>query len=268
MLHLFRDRLEVAFASDRLTISHASPSLRLRTSHTQLDVPGAAEGEPAWQAALAVLRGYMQKDKCSCELTVILSNAFTRYQLLPAQPEIEGFVEEETFVRFKFREAYGDAADSWLFSWGPGLNIESQPVAAIDRALFEGLQALCAESGARLVSVQPYLMALFNRIRRKDLDLIVYEGGRACALAMRDGSCRQLMMSKMADWANQLPSYIARYCLMAGDKQMPRTMLLCLPSKLDPKSLPANVSVTQLVATPDALVRDAIQRNWHKGVKL
>ena len=268
MLHLFRDRLEVAFAADRLTISHASPGLRARTAYTHLDVPAAAAGAPSWQAALTVLRAYMHKHKRPCELTVVVSNAFARYQLLPAQPAIEGFAEEEAFVRFKFREAYGDAADSWLFSWGPGLNSEPQPVAAIDRALLDGLEALCAESGSRLASVQPYLMALFNRVGRNDLDVVVYEGGRVCALSMRRGSCQQVVMSKMADWANELPLYITRYSLMIGNKENLPAMLLCLPSRLDVKSLPVEGNVTQLIATPDALVRGAINRNWHKGAKL
>lgn len=254
MLHLFRNRLSVALASDHVTVSHTKPGLGQAAVHTELYIgPATRGGVATWEHALTALRQYLQELARPAELSIVLSNEFVRYQLLPAQPEVNGFTEELAYVRFKFREFYGDAVDAWEFSWGPGFRVEPQVVAAVERALMHQLAELCQEFKVSLVSVQPYLMALFNHVAKPSIDFMVYESGRICSGAVRNGKWLWLTTSRAADWDAELPAHIERYYLLKEHSDSEQPLHLYTPYPVDARRLPPNRNILPAVLTLETL---------------
>jgi len=134
------------------------------------------EAEP-WHGALEVLRREAAGWRTRVGVSVVLSNHFVRYAVVPEQdatPE-----EELALARFLFAKIHGERAKAWE------VRVSEQLACAIDAALLEGLKACFPKSGkARLVSVQPYLMAAFNRARRR-----IPPEGAWLLLAERERTC-------------------------------------------------------------------------------
>ena len=116
-------------------------------------------------------------------VTVVLSNHFARYTTV--QPQ-DGATPEElvALARFQFAKIHGERARGWevrLSRPGGGARLGC----AIDASLLERLKACFPKAGrARLISVQPWLMAAYNRWRgripREGAWLYLAEPGRAC----------------------------------------------------------------------------------------
>jgi len=117
------------------------------------------------------------------DVTVVLSNHFARYTTVPPQ---DGATPEElvALARFQFAKIHGERARGWevrLSRPGGGARLGC----AIDAGLLERLKACFPKGGrARLISVQPWLMAAYNRLRgripREGAWLFLAEPGRAC----------------------------------------------------------------------------------------
>ncbi|HEV3008679.1 MAG TPA: hypothetical protein VGX52_06565 [Burkholderiales bacterium] len=139
--------------------------------------PRPPEEPHPWQGALEDLTRKIAALRTRTDVSVVLSNHFVRYAVLQEQdatPE-----EELALARFQFAKIHGDRAKGW------DARVSEQLACAIDAALLEGLKACFPRTGkARLVSVQPYLMAAFNRSRRRipreGAWLLLAERGRTC----------------------------------------------------------------------------------------
>lgn len=122
--------------------------------------------------------------------TVVLSNRLVRYALVPFDPAVSGAGEEAALARFHFVRIHGERAKAWDIRLGEAHGA-ARLACAVDAGLVDALRA-CFAGKARLVSIQPYLMAAFNRVRarleRAPAWLAMLERGRAClALASCDG---------------------------------------------------------------------------------
>lgn len=122
------------------------------------------------------------------DLTVVLSNHFVRYALLPWSDSLDTAEEEEAFARHQFTRIYGERAAGWSFRCSEGAAGDARLAGAIDTELLDKLRATFARPPVRLVSVQPELMAVYNRHRKAvpaaGAWLVLLEPGRAC-IALR-----------------------------------------------------------------------------------
>jgi hypothetical protein len=110
-------------------------------------------------------------------VTVVLSNHFVRYAVLPADTGAATPDEELALARFQFAKIHGERAKTWEVRVCDGL------ACAIDSALLQDIKRMF-KGKARLVSVQPRLMAAYNgarrRIPREGAWLLLAERGRTC----------------------------------------------------------------------------------------
>jgi len=125
-------------------------------------------------------------------VTVVLSNRLVRYAVVPFDAQVSGAEEELALARYHFVRVHGERAKSWELRLDEAPPGAPRLASAIDAGLPAAIRAAFAGSGARLASIQPYLMAAFNRSRRalarESAWLALAEGGRAClALATREG---------------------------------------------------------------------------------
>jgi len=125
--------------------------------------------------------------------TVVLSNSYVRYTVVPFDAAVSGPEEELAMARFHFTRLHGERAKGWdlRLSEGP---LGAAPLAsAIDADLVGAIRGCFpAASNVKLVSLQPYLMAAYNRWRnvlaKEDTWLALPENDGAClAYATRAG---------------------------------------------------------------------------------
>ena len=275
MLPLWSDSLQIVLAPERVTLVLKSAGFKSREIFSKSMPCAAAEhGEHAWQPALRAMKQLLQENKSSAvNTTVMLSNHFVRYQLIKAQPDLSTHEEEQAFVRFCFSEVYGDEANHWALRWGAGLDVAPQVASAIDQLLIDQIEVALNTSGAKLSSLQPYLMAAFNHVRQfidvKPNWFVLVELGSACVSFLRDGDWQLLHSSRLGtDWAAELPRVLGREFQMAGPAGESGQMLLCLPGYIDHKRLvPENHSLRILTMTPEMLLQGAVQSVVATGVK-
>ena len=105
------------------------------------------------------------KDLPMGKVTVVLSNHYVRYALVPWSTALSGAAEETAYVRHHFVRIHGERAKAWSFRASPASGAAPRLCSAIDTSLLEELKRLFAKTKSKLVSVQPQLMATFNRWR-------------------------------------------------------------------------------------------------------
>jgi hypothetical protein len=190
---LVRPRVVVGLSPATVAVAtlEGAAKPRLAAKRT-LECDPAAGGAP-WQSAVGALREVAAQMKdLRCDVTVVLSNHFVRYALVPASETLAAGDEELAFARYCFAKVHGDRAKAWDVRLS-GADAGSPRVAsAIDTALIATIQACFPASGRpRLVSVQPYLMAVFNRSpARKGKHsgwLLLVEAQRACLAFIEQG---------------------------------------------------------------------------------
>ena len=144
------------------------------------------------QGALDALQeGLAAWDDLRGEATVVLSNAFVRYAVVPHAGEVTRTDERIALSRAHFTRIYGDRVREWELRIAPCARGEPGLAIAVDAALLEALK-LCfhGKRHLRLVSVQPYLMSAFNRWRARvpaaGAWLVLMEPDRTC-VALLEG---------------------------------------------------------------------------------
>ena len=263
MSPLLRDQLHVFLGPDELVIHHVNRRIfGNKVSMSTTPCPEADSNQALWQPAIDQLEKTMGLIGNKCELSVVISNAFVRYQLLDAQAELKSYEEESAYVKFKFNEIYGGISNHWDFTWGPGLQVSPQVVTAIDQALLLKLKALCVAFHARLISVQPSLARLFNALNKQSksdgLRFIFIEGRHLCAGLLAKGQWVGLRSARFEGvLQDNLSDMIEREFVMTDTSMVNQELVLCLPQKIDIHSSSSR-PVLVLVARPAGLLVNAI----------
>lgn len=125
--------------------------------------------------------------------TVVLSNSYVRYAVIPYDAAVSGPEEELAMARFHFSRVHGERAKGWDLRLSDGPAGTARLASAIDAGLVASIRGCFpGGSGVKLVSLQPYLMAAYNRWRgalaKEDAWLMLPEPDGAClAYATRAG---------------------------------------------------------------------------------
>src|SRR5262249_21577236 len=150
-----------------------------------------------WRPCLEALEhGLAQAGWKDADATVILSNHFVRYALVPWSEHLASDAEKRAWVQHHFAELYGEAAAGSEYRASEDRPAGSCVATAIAADLLAGIRSAFGQTSLALRSVQPYLMAVFNRWRPRIKDsaawLLVPEAGRVCLAALADGRWRKL----------------------------------------------------------------------------
>lgn len=234
MLPSWRDHLHIALCPDRLVLLRMQRGLRPRPA---AKLAMTCDGGEGWECALAALAAETAKPEWqNADVTVILSNHFVRYQLLPWSDQLGSNEERAALARHCYGEVYGAAAAEWDLRWS-----EDQPGApwlasAVESALLERLREIMQQAGLRLHSVQPYLMSAFNRWRKEFNGewqwFVLGEPGRLCVAQIQGGSWRSIRSHRVAgEWKEEAALILEREMLLSEDA-MPQEILLQAPEEL------------------------------------
>ena len=196
MSRLSRERVQIALSPHQVDMVRLVTGWKTQVKerkHVRCAQPGE---RPNWSAALVALREMLeQPDAPKAPATLILSNHFVRYLVLPWSAELVTPAEEAEFARARFAQVFGDKARQWSIrtSSAPA-GVERIAVAA-DAALLEALTHILEASGLTLESCQPALMAQFNASRSRIGDnawLVSAEPGRLLLAWIRGGQWRSV----------------------------------------------------------------------------
>lgn len=214
MLPLLRDRYCVALRPDGVAL------VRRRRGTSALDLKGhlacapAVEG-PAWGPAVEALKRFAARPETTAgDLWVVLSNHFTRFQLVPWNGELASVEELQNFAAAAFENVYGEASASWDVRLSPEKAGAPRIASAVDRALLDALRDAVAGTNLTLVSVRPYLMTAFNALanpfRNRDFIFLLAEPGRAGLLAAVDQQWRSVRTGALEDGPEAMAALIER----------------------------------------------------------
>ena len=235
MLRLWRDRLTLAIAPDRIVLVRGSGGPRPKLlAKAIVPVTGAETG---WKAAVDTLAKTLKSDQQWQDAAVgaVLSNAFVRYQLVPWSDEIGGLEEREAYVRQSFTQVYGDAAAEWAYVVSDVPRGAAWFACAIDRDLLLLLEQGVTQTNSELVSVTPHLMPAFNSarqaIKRKDCWFVQVEKDRLLLALISGGHWQMLSSRKIAGerWQQELPLLLEREWHLNGISQVPREVVISAP---------------------------------------
>lgn len=221
MSPLWPERVSVGLCPDRLLVS--------RRAATQVVGVAPAPEAPAWRAAVEALPAALG-ERAPRRLTVILSHHFVRYALLPWSAALKSEEAWRAYAEHRLAAIYGAPAAPWALRVSATAPRGARIACATEQALLDALQAKLRDSGVRLASVQPHLMAAFNRSRRRlrgaSCWLVVEEAGRLALALIERGAWRSLRSRRVdAHWRDALPTLLAREGALLGLGEAPPPLL-------------------------------------------
>ena len=198
-----------------------------------LELP-AGEG---WRGALSVLAEVV-KPHAGREAGVVLADEFVRYALLPHNDAVKSPHQWLALARHRFGALHGAVAADWdvkVTETGP---CGARLACAVDRELIERLATTFASSKVELVSVQPFLVAAFNQIRRRmgnaSFWIVVEEPGRLTLALIQRGAWVAIRSRRSdARWSALLPEILERESAFLGLDEPCTRVVVCAQGEFD-----------------------------------
>ena len=221
---LWRNKqLRVGIAPDRIYVSGARA----------IDVAG---GDGSWQAPLEALPATLAGGKG--EAAVVIADQFVRYALLPYNQSLKTLEQWSALATHRFNTLHGPRALEWQITVTETAPLGARLACAVDRTLITRLMEIFAAANMRLVSVQPFLVAAFNRIRKTvgsgSCWIVVEEPGRL-TLALIQRGMWIAIRGRRADkgWRNVLPEILERESAFLGLSQPVTRVIVCTQGEFD-----------------------------------
>jgi len=211
-----RDELRVELFPNKLILTRFG-GWRRRLSHKEvIALAPPSSDEPQWKRALEALALRVLAGSLSgANVTVVLSNHFVHYVLVPWNELLASEDDQLTFARHRFLHLHGNVAESWLLRLSQASSRQPRLACGVDKALIDGLNAVMASVGGRYRSLQPHLMASFNRWRARLSErpgwFVVAERGLMCLCLLQDGQWQSVRAIRIGpDWSRELSSALTR----------------------------------------------------------
>jgi hypothetical protein len=232
---LFRDELRILMTPEQVMLARIGRAItwtgvRRRLVEKKVIACTAFQGE-TWAAAVQVLEKMLAGQAGRAFATVILSNHFVRYALLPWSDVPASEEEEMSYARHIFRQGYGAAADGWELRITSGRIGAPQLASAVDKDLPGELRAVFGRAGIVLESIQPHLMAACNAcwtaLRGRNAWFALVEPGSLCLALLREGSWESVRTMRMdGDGRVALPLMLEREsCLVESAAAIDEVLL-------------------------------------------
>ncbi len=248
MLLSLSDQVRIDLRQDKVSMVRLHKGLlRTKVVASQTELCGDAEvGVAPWQPALSALQaGLPSLGVGRMDTTVVLSNHFVRYALIPWGDQFSNDSEEQAYVRYCFSVTYGNDAENWALRLSTNGYGEMQVASAVEQGLLDGLERVAGVYGLRLTSVQPYLMTVFNqwqhRLSGPMVWFVLAEQGRLCISLLKHGRWCSLRTMKIDNaWLSKLPNLLERELRLSDSGTERGTVFLFAPEIADEAVLPVS----------------------------
>jgi hypothetical protein len=223
---LWRNKqLRIGLAPDRIYISGAR----------SVDL-AAADG--SWNAPLAALPAALAGQKG--EAAVVLADQFVRYALLPWNETLKSREQWAALATHRFNTLHGPRATDWQINVAETAPMGPRLACAVDRTLINQLAEIFVQANIRLASVQPFLIAAFNRIRKNvgngSCWIVVEEPGRLTLALIQRGAWMAIRSRRSdARWREMLPDILERESAFLGLAEPCTSVIVCVEGEFDPE---------------------------------
>lgn len=241
MSPLWPDQLGIALFPERLVLARVSGGFRPRLVHKEIVVFAAAEaGQPPWQPAVDALAAKVASGALAkANVNLVLSSSFVHYAVVPWSDKLGSKEEELAFARHCFARVYDSEVDDWEIRLSGAKPGQPRLACAVEQGLTEALRARMGPLAGRYRSLQPHLMASFNRwhvrLGERPAWLVVAEPGLLCLALLEDGYWQSVHSVKVgADWIGELPAVLAREECLVESKAPCEEVLLFAPDATQP----------------------------------
>ena len=186
-----------------------------------------ATGAQPWRSALPALEAALPSAATRrSAATVVLSNHFLRYVLVPWRAGLDDAQEDLSYARHCFTKVYGKAALQWEVRLSPQAPEMPRVASAVDTDLLDGLRSVFTRTGVAARSIQPHLMAAFNNarghLRQHSAWLALLEPGLLCLALLRNGHWSRVRTLRIErPWREELPQALEREAFLADDPEVP-----------------------------------------------
>ena len=220
MSRLFPSRLRIGLAPGRLRLAAETRGWRTSAVESATLPVEPGSGPADWRPAVEALPAAMALAGLQRpEVSVVLSNHFVRYALLPPDEALKKDAEWRALARHRLSGIHGAATDGWLVRVSAAQAGGVRIVSATDTALIEEIRASVAAADATLVSAQPNLIAAFNRVREQvgadSCWLVVAESGRLTMALLEGGTWKAVRTRRIDDGATvPLRDILERECAL------------------------------------------------------
>jgi hypothetical protein len=217
-----RDEQRVVLRPDRVIVAQMKREWTRhglkRHVHSMQELPcllESGEGLP-WSAALNVLESVLSElSGGKSHATVVLSNHFMRYALIPWNDSLFDAKEIKAYAQHSFREMYGRDANIWELSISSGKSGMLHMAGAVDTRLLDSLRELFGRAGVNLKSIQPHLMLAYNAckasLRGRSAWLALLEHGNLCLALLQEGRWTWVRSMRIGtEWRDELPLLLER----------------------------------------------------------
>lgn len=228
---LWRNKeLRLGLAPERIFVSGAR-SLDLSPA-----AAGAASADGGWQAALEALPQVLKGR--SGPASLVLADQFVRYSLLPHNETLKSDEQWRALARHRFSVLHGPRADEWDVKVATTAPRGARLAVAVDKALIQSLAMVFVKANVRLASVQPFLVAAFNRIRRRvgngSCWIVVEETGRL-TLALIQRGVWLAIRARRSDlqWRKVLGEILERESAFLGLSQPITRVIVCAQGRFE-----------------------------------
>jgi hypothetical protein len=224
-----------------VSLSWRNKQLRIGLAPDHIYVSGAknvelATNDGSWSPALAALPQVLSSMKG--EASVVLADQFVRYTLLPWNEALKSAEQWRALAQHRFGALHGPRAAEWDVKVCETAPLGARLACAVDRSLIEALSSVFVAVNIRLVSVQPFLVAAFNRIRKSvgngSCWIVVEEPGRLTLALIRRGAWIGVR-SRRSDrsWRDHLPEILERESAFLGLAEPVTRVVVCAQGEFD-----------------------------------
>ena len=221
---LWRNKqLRIGLAPDRIYVSGAKT----------IEIPA---GDGTWNAPVEALAAALAGH--NGEAAVVLADQFVRYALLPYNAALKSEAEWVALAQHRFSALHGAPAAEWQVKVTETAPHGARLACAVERELIAGLAERFVAGGVRLHSVQPFLVAAFNRIRKTvgngSCWIVVEERGRLTLALIQRGAWLAIRARRSDDrWRNLLPEILERETAFLGLAEPCTRVIVCAQGSFD-----------------------------------
>jgi hypothetical protein len=224
---LWRSRKQrIGLCADRLFLA----------KNKHVAVPPTADAAE-WKAAVETLPQVL-RDYRNDEVSLVIADQFVRYVLLPWNAAVKSAEQWMVLARHRLTAIHGAVASGWEVKLTETAPSGPRLACAVDRELVEALARAFTAAQVRLVSVQPFLVAGFNRIRahvgQGSCWLVVEEPGRLTLAFIQRGVWVAIRSRRVdARWRALLPEIIERESAFLALSEPCTRVIVCAQDAFD-----------------------------------
>jgi hypothetical protein len=218
VLLLWRDQIRIVLCKDRVLVLHLQGRASKRVT-SKLIIPYVGT-DTGWRPVLALLQSRLQNAEFkNADVTVILSNHFARFLVLPWNDAHLTNAEKMALVQHRFAEVYGESSEQWVCRLSEESYGAQSIASAIPQQLLNSLSTFFNTTTLRLSSVQPYLMTAFNECRaelgNEEGWFLLAERDTFCIGLVQGGQWASIRLRRVAtDWFEEAMLLLEREALL------------------------------------------------------